>query len=75
MSMGTRSIKGTEIQVGMVRVLGWKETAKVLGVVEGRHPMGARYADVEMDNGDVERCWEAFQYRILTPIRSGQPAE
>jgi len=62
---GMKSIKGTELEVGMVWSKGWKESATVTDVKLGQLEAGARYADVTCDDGITDRCWEGYQYSIL----------
>lgn len=64
--IGTKSIKGTELEVGMVRAKGWKESTTVTDVKIGRLEAGARYADITCDDGITDRCWEGFLYSILS---------
>lgn len=61
---GMKTIKGTEIEVGMVRSKG-KASATVTNVTPGQLEAGARYADVTCEDGITDRCWEGFLYSIL----------
>jgi hypothetical protein len=61
----TRSIKGTEIEVGMMMYTGFYTAAKVVAVSKGQLVAGARFADVVLENGESPRCWEGFLYRIV----------
>jgi hypothetical protein len=41
-----------------------KPPLAVNAVFPGQHPLGARYADVDLENGKSHRCWEGFLYRV-----------
>ncbi len=60
-----KSVRGTEIQIGDTRMLGWKEYQTVTAVSHGRLAAGARYSDVTTADGNTERCWECFLYQLL----------
>ena len=61
-----KSVKGTEIAVGDVRTLGYRNEAAVVAVTLGRLDRGARFADVTLADGTTERCWEDFLYHVGT---------
>lgn len=58
------SVKGTQVRVGDARLLGYTGTATVVSVTQGQLTTGARYADVVLSNGETERCWDGFMYRV-----------
>jgi hypothetical protein len=59
-----QSIPGTEIRVGDRRYAGWALHYTVVSVRTGGVPNGARYADVTTSDGETQRCWEGFLYRV-----------
>ena len=67
-TFGTKQVKGTEIKVGDVRSIGYKQTATVTKVETGQLEAGARYQDVTCDNDKTDRCWEGFNYSILVEV-------
>jgi hypothetical protein len=56
-----QSVRGTQIKAGDQLITG----EKILNVNLGRLPQGARLADVQLDDGGFERCWEGFEYRVI----------
>ena len=54
-------VPGTEIKVSDYVLT---DKSPVAAVAPGQHPLGAKYADVTLENGTVKRCWEGFIYRV-----------
>lgn len=63
-----KSVKGTELTVGDVRYMGWKQEATVVKTEAGQLAAGARYQDVTTDDGNTDRRWEGFLYRIVVEV-------
>jgi len=57
------NVKGTEIRVGDYVFGDSSEVLAVNAVVPGQHELGAKYADVTLEDGSTKRCWEGFIYR------------
>jgi hypothetical protein len=61
------SVPGTEIQPGDY-VLGNDGTMgpplAVNLVIQRQHPLGARYADLTLEDGSCRQCWQGFLYRV-----------
>ena len=60
------SVPGTGIRVGDYMIIdgAMKPPLAVNAAFPGQHPLGARYADVDLENGKSHRCWEGFLYRV-----------
>lgn len=68
MNMTTRkvsqSVKGTDLKVDDILLVSWPKGKRIVSCVPGQHPLGAKYHDVTLDDGEKMRCWEGFNYHI-----------
>ena len=57
----SRGKAGTDLVLGD-ELLGF---GRIIHVVRGQHPMGAKYQDVVFDTFEPHRCWGGFTYHVL----------
>jgi len=65
---GTKSVGGMELKVGDVRSMGWKQSSTINSASCGQLESGAKYQDVTMSDGSIDRCWAGFKYSILVEV-------
>lgn len=62
-------ITGDKITVGMTLAhTNCGKPLRVNGIRNGRHVLGASYADCKLEDGGVKRCWHGFKYSIINPF-------
>lgn len=62
-TLAWHDVKGTEIRVGDYVFGDSAEVLAVKSVTHGQLDLGAKYADVTLEDGSTNRCWEGFIYR------------